>query len=226
MDGRRCRFRYSRGISRFSKPNSRRRGIFLLSRLNGRGPDQQFGGAGRAALRGGGDVPGRLELLVRAFRHRNYRLFFGGQIVSLVGTFLTQVATIWLVYRLTGSPWLLGVVGFASQAPMFLLSPFAEDDKRGRVMSFFTMAFIGMTPWGNLIAGSLASRLGNDNLTGASRTLLIDGVICVAAALLFARKLPALRGIVHPIYVRKGIIREEVATGIESATGVVAGGES
>lgn len=63
--------------------------------------------------------------MLRAFRYRNYRLFFGGQIVSLTGTWITITATSWLVYRLTGSALLLGVVGFASQIPSFLLTPFA-----------------------------------------------------------------------------------------------------
>jgi MFS family permease len=61
----------------------------------------------------------------RALRHRNYRLFFTGQSISLIGTWLTKVATAWLVYRLTGSAWLLGVVGFAGQIPTFLLAPIA-----------------------------------------------------------------------------------------------------
>jgi len=61
----------------------------------------------------------------RALRHRNYRLFFAGQSLSLIGTWLTRVATSWLVYRLTHSAVLLGVVGFASQIPTFLLAPFA-----------------------------------------------------------------------------------------------------
>src|SRR5436190_5135640 len=63
--------------------------------------------------------------LTRALRHRNYRLFFGGQSVSLIGSWLTRIATSWLVYRLTGSELLLGVVGFASQVPMLILTPFA-----------------------------------------------------------------------------------------------------
>jgi MFS family permease len=58
----------------------------------------------------------------RALRHRNYRLFFSGQLVSLVGTWMQQVAEAWLVYRLTGSAALLGVAGFASQIPVFLLA--------------------------------------------------------------------------------------------------------
>src|SRR5215212_1489374 len=63
--------------------------------------------------------------LLRALRHRNYRLFFGGQSASLVGTWITRVATSWLVYRLTGSELLLGIVGFCGQIPTLLLAPIA-----------------------------------------------------------------------------------------------------
>jgi MFS family permease len=61
--------------------------------------------------------------LTRALRHRNYQLFFGGQLISLIGTWMQQVAEAWLVYRLTGSSALLGVAGFISQFPVFLLAP-------------------------------------------------------------------------------------------------------
>ena len=61
----------------------------------------------------------------RALRHRNFRLFFGGQTISLIGTWMTRVATGWLVYRLTGSALLLGTVSFAGQIPTFLLALFA-----------------------------------------------------------------------------------------------------
>ena len=61
----------------------------------------------------------------RALRHRNFRLFFGGQTISLIGTWMTRVATGWLVYRLTGSALLLGTVSFAGQIPTFLVAPFA-----------------------------------------------------------------------------------------------------
>jgi MFS family permease len=60
---------------------------------------------------------------MRALRHRNYQLFFGGQLISLIGTWMDQVAEAWLVYRLTGSALLLGTVAFASQIPVFLLAP-------------------------------------------------------------------------------------------------------
>ena len=63
--------------------------------------------------------------LLRALRHRNYRLFFAGQSLSLVGTWITRIATGWLVYRLTGSALLLGVVGFCGQIPTLFLAPVA-----------------------------------------------------------------------------------------------------
>ncbi|HLK35199.1 MAG TPA: MFS transporter, partial [Polyangiaceae bacterium] len=68
---------------------------------------------------------GATSTVGRALRHRNYRLYFTGQGISLIGTWLTKVATAWLVYRVTGSAWLLGVVGFAGQIPTFVLAPLA-----------------------------------------------------------------------------------------------------
>ncbi|AXC14471.1 transporter, putative [Acidisarcina polymorpha] len=68
---------------------------------------------------------GRYSHAWRALRHSNFRLFFAGQSISLIGTWMTRVATSWLVYRLTGSALLLGIVGFAGQIPTFLLAPFA-----------------------------------------------------------------------------------------------------
>ena len=73
----------------------------------------------------GSGESGRLQHMLRALTHRNYRLFFFGQGTSLVGTWITRLATSWLVYRLTGSAALLGVVGFCGQIPTFILGPFA-----------------------------------------------------------------------------------------------------
>jgi MFS family permease len=67
----------------------------------------------------------RLTQLFSALAARNYRLFFAGQIISLVGSWMTQTASLWLVYHLSSSAFLLGVVGFASQIPIFFLAPFA-----------------------------------------------------------------------------------------------------
>jgi len=86
-----------------------------------------------------------------------------------------------------------------------------DDDKRGRIMSFYTMAFMGMTPFGSLFAGSLASSI------GAPYTLFIGGITCLMGSAFFAHRLPALRKIVRPIYVSMGII-PEIASGIQSAT--------
>ena len=60
---------------------------------------------------------------LRALRHRNFQLFFSGQLISLTGTWMQSIAQAWLVYRLTNSPLLLGAVGFASQFPVFLMAP-------------------------------------------------------------------------------------------------------
>ena len=76
----------------------------------------------------------------RALRHRNFQLFFAGQFVSLTGTWMQSVAQSWLVYRLTGSVVLLGMIGFSSQIPVFLLAPFggtvADRYNRHRILIF------------------------------------------------------------------------------------------
>ena len=66
---------------------------------------------------------GWLPATLRALRHRNFQLFFSGQLISLIGTWMQTVAQSWLVYRLTASPLLLGTAGFASQFPVFLVAP-------------------------------------------------------------------------------------------------------
>ncbi len=74
-------------------------------------------------LEAGHERPTALALF-RVFRHRNYRLFFTGQLISLMGTWVTSVAQGWLVYTMTHSPFLLGVVSFCSQIPVFFISAF------------------------------------------------------------------------------------------------------
>jgi MFS family permease len=92
-----------------------------------------------------------------------------------------------------------------------LLQTLVDDDKRGRVMSFYTMAFMGATPVGSLIAGFLASKI------GAPWTVFIGGMICICGAFFFTKRLPILRELVRPIYVKMGII-PEIAMGIQSAS--------
>src|SRR5271157_3050966 len=80
----------------------------------------------------------KLPATLRALQYRNFRLFFGGQLISLVGTWMQNVAQAWLVYRLTGSSFLLGAVGFAGQIPVFLMAPvggiFADRKNRQHVV--------------------------------------------------------------------------------------------
>src|SRR5580658_1089978 len=79
--------------------------------------------------------------LLRVFRHRNYRLFFAGQLVSLMGTWMQSVAQGWLVYTLTHSPFLLGLTSFCAQVTVFFMAPFGgliADRVDRRKMLFFT----------------------------------------------------------------------------------------
>ncbi len=91
-----------------------------------------------------------------------------------------------------------------------ILQTIVEEDKRGRVMSYYTMAFVGVAPFGSLLAGAIAARI------GAPETLIIGGFMCLAGASIFARQLKRLRTFIRPIYVELGIL-PEIATGIQSA---------
>jgi MFS family permease len=92
-----------------------------------------------------------------------------------------------------------------------LLQTIVDDDKRGRVMSIYTMAIMGTAPFGSLMAGGLAK------IIGAPNTILAGGIVCIIGALFFFRRLPDLKNLVHPIYVKLGII-PEVITGIQTAS--------
>jgi MFS family permease len=92
-----------------------------------------------------------------------------------------------------------------------IMQTIVDEDKRGRVMSFYTLSFTGVMPLGSLIAGSLASRF------GAPMTVVFGGSLCVACAIWFSTRLPEIRRIVRPIYVELGIL-PEVASGIQAAS--------
>jgi MFS family permease len=94
-----------------------------------------------------------------------------------------------------------------------ILQTLVDEDKRGRVMSFYSMAVFGVVPFGSLLAGSLADHI------GAGRTLLIGGAVCCLASLSFRRHLPRLRPYIRPIYVRLGIL-PELVQGVSEATRV------
>lgn len=91
-----------------------------------------------------------------------------------------------------------------------ILQTLVEDNKRGRIMSLYTMAFMGMVPLGSLYVGALAHYI------GASKTLIINGVMMIITSLLFIKNLPKLNNIIHPIYRQKGIL-PEIAEGLGAA---------
>jgi MFS family permease len=80
------------------------------------------------------------------------------------------------------------------------LQTIVDEDKRGRIMSFYTMAFMGMGPFGSLLAGSLAS------VTSAPTTVLLGGVACIGGAAAFAVFLPRVNALARPVYEQKGVL--------------------
>jgi MFS family permease len=81
-----------------------------------------------------------------------------------------------------------------------IIQTIVSEDKRGRVMSYYTMAFMGMAPFGSLLAGSMA------NAVGAPWTVVFNGAVVVLGAAWFFTRLPALRRAMRPIYEELGII--------------------
>jgi MFS family permease len=126
---------------------------------------------------------------------------------SLVGVALSQM--LWLSLAL------LATAGYGMMVLMAgsntVLQTLVDDDKRGRIMSLYSMADIGVAPVGSLFAGALATRF------GAPLTIGAGGVACIAGAAAFAMRIPALRAQVLPVYERLGIL-PEVASGIQAAT--------
>ena len=115
-----------------------------------------------------------------------------------------------IVFSFSRSLWfslfLLLLVGYGMMVQMAssntVLQTIVDDTKRGRVMSLYVMSFTGMGPFGSLLGGSLASKI------GAPHTLIIAGASCLLGSLLFVKKLPSLREMIRPIYVQKGILSE------------------
>jgi len=134
-------------------------------------------------------------------------LGLGKIIATAAATFGIGLISFSLSHVLSLSLFLLLVTGFGMMVQMAssntILQTVVDEDKRGRMMSLYVMAFMGMAPFGSLAGGSLASRI------GASNTLIIGGASCILGSFLFARKLPLIRKMVRPIYVRKGILSEK-----------------
>jgi len=127
---------------------------------------------------------------------------------GIIGFSLSQ--NFWLSLLLIALPGFGIMVQMASINT--ILQTLVDDHMRGRVLSLHVTAFIGISPFGSLLAGIAAQHL------GAPHTLLLSGFLSIIITAVFASKLPAIRQMIHPIYIRKGII-PEVAAGLDTAAG-------
>jgi MFS family permease len=149
---------------------------------------------------------------------RSSPLGLGRLIAVATGVFGLGMVGLSLSHVLWLSLATLVVTGFAMLSQMAatntILQTIVEEDKRGRVMSLYTMAFFGMAPLGSLMAGSLASRI------GTPATILAFGLVSVAGSLVFALLLPGLRRVTRPIYVQAGLLPDAVPAIQPTASGI------
>jgi MFS family permease len=116
--------------------------------------------------------------------------------VGLIGFGLSRILWLSLIMMLfVGFGFIIQFAGGNT-----FLQTIVEDDKRGRVMSIYTMAFFGVTPFGNLVAGGMANYIGSPN------TVILGGIICILGSIIFTRQLPALKNLVRPLYQKMGLI--------------------
>jgi MFS family permease len=184
--------------------------VFAKEILNGDSHTYGFlmGAAGVGALLGAIFLASRETVLKLGSIIPAAALLFGTCLIVLSFTNIFSVSMILMVFIGLG-------MMLQTAASNTVLQTITEDDKRGRVMSFYTMAVMGTAPFGSLMAGALAKSI------GTRYTILFGGVVTIIGALFFLRKLPGLKVMVHPIYEKMGII-PEVAKGIQKATEQVA----
>ncbi|MFI5420437.1 MAG: MFS transporter, partial [Nitrososphaerales archaeon] len=126
-----------------------------------------------------------------------------------------------ILFGLSRNLWIslvvLAICGFGMMQQMAasntIIQTIVEEDKRGRVMSYSTVALVGMAPFGALLAGTLANEM------GAARTVMISGGCCLAGAVWFWTQMKAVRKVTRPIYVNLGIARPKVDTAMEGRRG-------
>ena len=172
--------------------------IFAKNILNGGSHTFGFlmGASGLGALMGSFYMASRKNVLGLIRRIPLFSVIFGLGLIAfsfsrifMLSLILIPIAGLGMVLQMTSSNTILQTI--------------VDDDKRGRVMSFYSMAFFGAAPFGSLISGALATKI------GAPNTLLLGGVSCIIGAVIFARKLPEIRKLIHEVYVKKGILKEE-----------------
>ncbi len=164
------------------------------------------------AAAGAGALIGTLYLASRKVILRLSNIIPAASVIFSIGIIVFSFST-----TLAVSLVVLIIIGFGFMVQMAasntVLQIIVDDDKRGRVMSFYSLAFMGMMPVGSLIAGYLANKIGTPT------TLMISGLCCTLASLVFAAKVPILKSMVHPIYERMGVA-PEIAKGMNAATGL------
>ena len=163
-----------------------------------------IGAAGFGALLGAFFLASRESVLKLGRIVPASTILFGAGLISLSFSRVFPLSLILMV--IIG----LGLM-LQTAASNTIIQTITDDDKRGRVMSFYTMAIMGTAPFGSLLAGGMAKVIGTPG------TMLAGGITVITGALFFLRKLPELKTIVRPVYVKMGII-PEVAVGIQTAS--------
>ena len=163
-----------------------------------------MGAAGFGALMGALFLASRKSVLKLGRIVPASAILFGSALLGLSFSRLFPLSLVLMIFIGLG-------MMMQTAASNTILQTITDDDKRGRVMGFYSMSIMGTAPFGSLIAGGLAK------LIGAPWTIFGGGFVTIIGALFFLRKLPELRTLVRPVYVRMGIITE-VATGLEAAS--------
>jgi MFS family permease len=157
-----------------------------------------MGAAGFGALLGALFLASRRTVLKMGIIVPAAAMLFGTGLIILSLTRIFPLSIVMMVF--IGMGMMLQIA-----ASNTILQTITEDDKRGRVMSFYTMAIMGTAPFGSLMAGGLGKIIGTPN------TIMAGGIVCIIGALIFLRKLPELKILVQPIYIKLGAITEVVA---------------
>jgi MFS family permease len=163
-----------------------------------------MGAAGFGALLGALFLASRKSVLRLGRIVPASAILFGSGLLALSFSRIFSVSVVLMIFIGLG-------MMMQTAASNTILQTITDDDKRGRVMSFYTMAIMGTAPFGSLLAGGLAK------VIGTPVTIFLGGLACITGALFFLRKLPELRNLVRPVYVKKGII-PEVSAGIQTAS--------
>lgn len=144
----------------------------------------------------------------RALAGRDFRLYFFGQCVSLIGTWVQQVAFGWIAYRVTGSVFMLGLIAFSGQIPSLVLSPFSTllTDRFSRRSVLIALQVVQMTLAGGLAVLAFMGDISPWVLVLASLVLGVAGVLFAVLGLNLNRRLPELRAAAHPVLRAKGLL--------------------